>query len=146
MDRTDNKTKMLVMAPVTIAIVLLGFASFIEFTGDVSPIERQVLNFEYKRLNVKEIEAALPVKILEWAFDPGRVKNEYALPETSDEAVENEDPEVSMIIISGDSSMAMIDGRLVKEGDIIDDTRVVKIEADRVLLNNEESKWIYVKE
>lgn len=134
------------MVPMAFAIILFGVTSFIEFREPLSPVEQQVLNFEYRQLKIEEIPAAVPADILKGLFDPPPIEQVYEKPERSDMTVTTVDLEVSLIIVSGDSRMAMIDGRLVKEGDIIDDTRVVKIESNRVLLNNKGNKWIYVKE
>ena len=60
--------------------------------------------------------------------------------------VEEKDPVVSLIVISGKNKMAMIEGAPVKEGEYYDDKRIVKIEPDRVLLKNVKSKWVYIGE
>lgn len=144
MENTDNRTKILVMVPVAFAIILLVIANSIEFEDNLSPVEKQVLNFEYRRLQIIEKQAAEPVNDLKGPFDPVRFEQGGAA-EISDVPEQNKELEVSLIIVSGDSKMAIIQGVIVKEGDFIDDTRVVKIEAERVLLNNNGDKWIHVK-
>jgi len=48
-----------------------------------------------------------------------------------------------MILVNRNKKIAIIDGRLVKEGDVIDQNRIARIEKDKVLLkNNEGEKWL----
>lgn len=144
MELTDIKTKILVMAPVAFAIILLSFANTIEFEDGLSSFERQALNFEYRRLNIQEKEVVVLVKRLKGPLypDPLDPDNFSGGAEIAEEPPR---PEVSIISISGNSKMAIIQGILVKEGDIFNDARVVKIESERVLLKNGKNKWIYIK-
>ena len=145
MDQVDNKTRILGMVPVVFAIVLLGLAHNIEFGDGFSPAELQVLDFKYRQMSIQEKQIAVPVKILEGPLYPDPLKKGNKMSGRPDAAVTTDDLEVSLIIISGDSKMAMIQGVLVKEGDIIYDKKVVKIEPDRVLLKNKENELIYLK-
>ncbi len=42
--------------------------------------------------------------------------------------------------------MALIDDRLVKEGDRIDDKKIARIEPDRILVGDRTLKWEYLRE
>lgn len=139
----DIKTKILAMVPVAVAIILLGLANNIEFEDGFSPTDLQIINFEYRHLSIQEKQAVAPVNILQEPLDYGRLGPDH---EISDIDAKSGDIEVSLIIVSGNRKMAIIQGVIVKEGDVIEGKRVVKIESKRVLLNDGENKWIYVKE
>lgn len=144
MELIDIKTKVLVMAPVVLAIILLGIANTIEFQDGLSSLERQMLNSEYRRVAIQEKKVAVSIDRLKGPLYPDSLDSGDILSST--EVSEKQGPNVSMISISGNSKMAIIEGILVKEGDIINDTRVVTIEIERVLLKNGEDKWIYMKQ
>ena len=145
MEHTDIKTKILFMVPVAVAIMLLFFVYKIEFKGGFSPVELQVMNFEYRPLSIPEKQAAVPVKILKGPLYPDDASDTgHEMSGRHDAAITTGDLEVSLIIISGGSKMAIIQGVLVKEGDIVDDKKVVKIEPGRVLLKNKIKQWVNV--
>lgn len=140
----DIKTKVLTMVPVAFAIMLLVVAGNITFEDGLSKTEYQVLDFKYKDLTIRKKEAAVPEDIFKAPLDRGAKGSEHEISKRSDIAVRGDDLEVSLVIVSGSSKMAIIQGVLVKEGDIIDDKKVVKIEPNRVLLKDKTNQWINV--
>jgi hypothetical protein len=58
--------------------------------------------------------------------------------------VKEDDCDVRMVLIQEGRKIALIDGRIVKEGDVVNKQKVMRIEKDRVLLKNgsNREKWI----
>jgi hypothetical protein len=58
--------------------------------------------------------------------------------------VKEDDCDVRMVLIQEGRKLALIDGRIVKEGDVVNKQKVMRIEKDRVLLKNggSKEKWI----
>ena len=140
----DIKTKVLTMVPVAFAIMLLVVAGNIKFEDGLSKTEYQVLDFEYRDLSIPKKEAVVPSDIFKAPLDSGRKGAKYEISEGSDIGISRADLNVSLVIVSGNSKMAIIQGVLVKEGDIIDDKKVLKIEPGRVLLKNKINQWVNV--
>lgn len=140
----DIKTKASIIAPAAAAVMLLLLATGISFENGLSKTEQQVLDFEYRDLTVREEEDALTVDTAEGPLDWGRETSGYETPERSGPAAGTDDIEVSLTIVSGETKMAIIQGVLVKEGDLIDDKKVIRIEPGRVLLKNKINQWVNV--
>ncbi|OQX80200.1 MAG: hypothetical protein B6D56_05605 [Candidatus Omnitrophica bacterium 4484_70.1] len=49
---------------------------------------------------------------------------------------------LSAIFYSSKNSFAVIDGHILKEGDMIDDKKIVRIEPKKVVLKNEEGEYV----
>ena len=140
----DNKTKCLIALPPALVIVLLISAFSISFEMTLSNIEQKILDFWSLDLTIEEqqvvrIKENLPSPI---AFD--RSVPIEAVHKKSNVARRDEfkSKDISLIVISGASKMAMIRGVPVKEGDFIDDNKVERIEPDRVLIKNTTSRWV----
>src|SRR3990172_8565513 len=59
---------------------------------------------------------------------------------------EIEAKKISLILISDGLKMAIIDGTVVNEGDVINDCRIVKIEKDKILLKDQAGEeWIKIE-
>lgn len=57
--------------------------------------------------------------------------------------VSDEEPKVSLILINDGRKMAIINDKVVKEGDVINQIKVVKIENKRVLIKSKKGdKWL----
>jgi hypothetical protein len=52
---------------------------------------------------------------------------------------------VSLIMLDKKGALAIVNNRLVMEGDTFDGVLVKRIEADRVLLKGKESRWVYME-
>ena len=139
------KTKILVMLPVALAIILLIIANNIEFKDGFSAAELRVLNFKDRQVNIQQKSIVAHVKILRGPIYPDQSASKDGMRTRSNITIKADATEVSLIVISGMSKMAIIQGVPVNEGDFIEDKKVVKIEAERVLLKGTENKWIYMK-
>jgi hypothetical protein len=144
----DNKTKILIAFPVVLVIILMVIADHIPFVKDFSSAEKQVLNFKPADLKIKEermaplngdIKSPMDFVYAETVRRPAP-KKAVQVPQK-----DYNDRSVSLIVISGGRKMAIIEGRLVKEGDRVDGMKIAAIEPGRVLLENETSQWLYMK-
>ena len=58
-----------------------------------------------------------------------------------------EERKVSLVLINGKRKMAIINGIVVREGDSISNSRVIKIEKNRVLLKDKlRQEWVKIEE
>lgn len=150
----DNKTKILIIFPPVLAIILIFVATSITFKDELSEAERQTLvftppDFKIKRRQIIHVEKELKSPIV-----PG-VSTAKGLPPSKTEVdlasqiltsqIEYNNNALSLIVISGKRKMAIIKGVIVKEGDSIEGMKVVKIEPQRVLLSNKTTQWIYIE-
>lgn len=143
----DNKTKILIAFPVVLVIILIFAANHIPFGKDFSNAEKQVLEFIPADLNIKEEKMAPVSRVLNSPMDFIYTETVES-PALKDDPVPQKDHDersVSLIVISGGKKMAIIEGRLVNEGDKIDGMKIAAIEPGRVLLENETSQWLYLK-
>jgi len=142
--RVIGKTRILIILPVVFIVICAAAAFYIPFDRTVTDVEMQVLNFIPSSLKVVSTPVIVRALKGEGPFDFAS-----AQPVT-DHAAEHLGKEqgatVSLIVISGDSRMAVIDGMTVQEGDSIRGMRIAKIESDRILLQNRSSQWLYLKE
>ncbi len=143
----DNKSKILIVFPIVLVIIFAVAANYVPFREGFSDTERGMMDFMQSDLTVKVKEYIRSAKALQgpFAFNfaaPGRKVqdvNKAALREREDRM------RVSLIVISGESRMAMVNGNIVTEGERIDDMKIIKIEPERVLLRNKTSKWVYME-
>ncbi len=144
----DNKTKILIAFPIILVIILIFVAGYVPFSKDFSDAEEQILEFIPADLKIKELKRLLvsgginsPIDFkLSQIVQKSDSKGDTAPQE---DQIENN---VSFIIISGKRKMAIIDGRLLTEGDQIDGVLIAAIEPGRVLLKSKISQWVYMDE
>ncbi len=144
----DNKTKILIAFPVILVIILIFAAGYVPFSKDFSVAEEQILEFITSDLKIKEVKRLLvsggtnsPIDFKQSQIVKKSVSKGNTAPQ--EDHIENN---VSLIIISGKRKMAIIDGRLLMEGDQIDGALIAAIEPGRVLLKNKISQWVYMDE
>jgi hypothetical protein len=143
----DNKTKILIAFPFVLVIILIFVANHIPFVKDFSYAEKRVLEFMPADLKIKEEKMAPAIGVLNSPMDFIYTET-VERPALKDDPVPQKDHDersVSLIVISGGKKMAIIEGRLVKEGDRVDGMKIAAIEPGRVLLENEKSQWLYLK-
>lgn len=144
----DNKTKILITFPVILVIILIFIAGYVPFAKDFSTAEEQILEFIPADLKIKEVK-----RLLESGGINGPI--DFKLSQIVQKSASKDDTAsqkghikrtVSLIIISGKRKMAIIEGKLLKEGDRIDGAMIAAIEPGRVLLKNKISQWVYMEE
>ncbi len=145
----DNKTKILIFFPFALAIILAVAANYIPmpFNSGLSEAELRISAFASTGPAIKEkqrINANQDIKsLLDFNYSPAA---ETSLPEVNIAPHKDyKEKSLSLIIISGESRKAIIEGVPVKEGDKIADMTIVKIENDRVLLKDKTLKWMYLE-
>ena len=135
----------LISIPV-IALIIIFVISKVKFAPSFSPVEQKVFSFTYE--NSPRITAKKPLLITS-------VKNPIDSIQTSDQGFPKAslaemvpppaamDKRISFILINQKRKLAIIDGKLVHEGDKVDNHTISKIEKDKVLLKNKEGeKWL----
>jgi len=147
----DKKTIFMIALPPLLIVMLFITALIVPFEMTLSGVEQEILRFwnddlKIQEQDVRQISDNLPSPIvfrqsdLEKAIENKGKGEGSALKEPND--LVNMD--ISLIVISGKSKMAMIRGVPVKEGDMIADMKVERIEPDRVLIKNKTSRWIEI--
>lgn len=132
------------MAAIFSAIIV---SSVVKFKAELPPKEADIMKFSYTRVR---ITGKLPIAVssLQSPIEipsPGQA----AFPKTplSELAPKGQPQEkLSLIFINKGKKMAVINGIVVKEGDVTDIGRVEKIERGRVLINREQEKiWMKIE-
>jgi hypothetical protein len=143
----DKKIILFIVSIPLIAILVIFMVTKVTFDLSLSPMERKLFNFNYE--NIPKIAERSVTQI-------GSLKNPIALTHSSSQKGFPDTPlaelsppsspaekRVSMILVNKNRKIAIIDGKLVNEGDVVDRHRIARIEKDRVLLKNKEGeKWL----
>jgi hypothetical protein len=143
----DNKKIIvfLVLIPVAAVMIILT-SSQAKFAPSFSPAERKVFNFTYGRIPDISERQPLSISSIRNPIDLQR-GGEHGFPKTAlAEMVpppETAERRVSFILVDQKKKLAIIDGKFVHEGDVIDKHRIARIEKDKVLLKGKEGeKWL----
>jgi len=143
----DKKIITLIVSIPLVAVLLIFVISKVKFELALSPVERKIFSFNYE--NIPRIVERKPITVNQIgspiSLTISKTPDEY--PRTS--LAEMAPPpgatekKVSFILVKQDRKFAIIDGKLVSEGDIIDHQKIAKIEKDRVLLKDREGeRWL----
>ena len=135
----------LALIPV-VAVMIILISSKAKFAPSFSPAEQKVFNFTYERIPGISERQPLSVSSIKTPIDLRR-GGEQGFPKTAlAEMVpppETAEKRVSFILVNQKKRLAIIDGRFVHEGDVIDNHKIAKIEKDKVLLKGKEGeKWL----
>lgn len=144
----DNKTKILIALPLVLIITLSVAAVYIPFQIDLSGSEREILNFNPENLEFRKKKDIVISSNLHSPIDfSARIAdNSSGLEGDLVHKLDYNDKGLSLIVISGEKKMAVINGSLRKEGDFVDGMKVARIEPGKVLLKDKGSQWLYLKE
>lgn len=145
----DNKTKIIIIFPPVLIIILIFMAYSIPFEEKISESERQILEFTPSDIKIKKREVIHVKRLLKSPID-FKISGAGDLSSSTSEndlvsKIGYNGNTLSLIVISSKSRMAIIKGFVVKEGDSIEGMKVAKIEPQRVLLKNKALKWIYLE-
>jgi hypothetical protein len=159
----DKRTGVLLAVPFVIIAAVLLFLPAKKFAPTLSGAEKDFAAFStgtvpaiIKRYPVTAVALESPLKIpsvlVQKKEFPGQPLSQVAPPpgQTLPQAVLTPVTPityvVTLILANNDKKMAIINGIVVKEGGIINDSTVEKIEKNRVLLKNKkESRWLKVE-
>lgn len=139
----DRKTRILVTLPIAFTIILAVVAYYIPFGRILSDSEAEILNFLPSEFKIRTKRIKYTYKNADAPFDFSRPVNNEQM--SSREVQHEKKDGLSLVVISGSKKMAIIHGKLVKEGDDVNGMKVAKIETDRVLLGGKTMKWLYLE-
>lgn len=131
------------------AILIIFLVSKVKFDLSLSPLEKKLFYFNYESTPkiiermpapVKSIKSPIVIsKLPERGFPDAPLISVTPPLSGADRA----DRKVSLIFVNKNRKMAIIDGKLLHEGDVFDHHRIARIEKDKVLLKNKEGeKWL----
>jgi hypothetical protein len=139
----DNKTKIVLLLPLIVSALLAASAVMIPFEKSLSETERMLLNFISSDLRVRERQAAKLTSYIKGPFDFTVKKT--VVRDDKVTRIDYNDKSLSLVVISGNSKMAIIGGQVVREGDIVYGMKVSKIEPQKVLIKNKTAEWLYLE-
>ena len=133
------------------AILIIFLVSKVTFDLSLSPLEKKLFYFNYESTPkiieripapVKPIKSPIVIsKLPERGFPNAPLIS--VTPPLSGADRSGADRKVSLIFVNRNRKMAIIDGKLLNEGDVFDHHRIARIEKDKVLLKNKEGeKWL----
>jgi hypothetical protein len=135
---------LIICSVIAIALVLFG-VSQISFDLHLSPAERGILLFRHEKPSIKERQFTM-MPTLKNPMESGSMERRgYPSVKLSDIAPP-EQQRVSLVLIRGEKRIAIIDKHVVREGDSINDGRIVRIEKGGVLVKNKEGeRWLRIQ-
>jgi hypothetical protein len=142
----ENKKIIIFLISIPVAALIIIFAiSKVKFAPSFSPVEQKVFSFAYEntpRITERKQSAVSSVKN---PIDPTKT-SEQGFPKASLEEIvppPATEKRISFILINKNRRLAIIDGKLVHEGDKVDKHTIARIEKDKILLKNKEGeKWL----
>lgn len=141
-----RKFLVILIASVVAPMASVAFLSIINMKPTLLPLEREVLGFRAPPSpsveNRNLVLSGLRNPINEQARDYPPI----ALAEVAPAQGAAAEGEVSLIVVGRATKLAVIQGTVLKEGDVFRGTRIAQIKKDGVLLKNgKEEKWLMVK-
>jgi hypothetical protein len=144
-----NENKRIIVFLVSIpavALIIIFMISKVNFAPSFSPVEQKVFSFTYennpkiawrKQSLISSIKNPIdPTKTSEQGFPKDSLEEMVPPPATAGRRV-------SFILVNQNKKLAIIDGKLVHEGDRVDNQTIARIEKDKILLKNREGeKWL----
>lgn len=146
----DKKFFVYIAAPVIVSLILIIASSRIRFKPSLSPAEQKASGFSFERSRI----VLRPLVVAPTVQSPIEIRPIIArkefpkipLSKLAPQPNAGEDRKLSMVLIKNGRKIAILNGIVVKEGDIIDRSVVKKIESSRVLIvTGKEEKWIKIE-
>jgi hypothetical protein len=144
----EDKKILLIIATIPIVAILMIFLiSKVTFDLSLSSMEKKLFNFNYENIPKITERASTQIYALKNPIAISKSSPRLEFPETP--LAELSPPSapagkrVSMILVNKNRKIAIIDGKVFNEGDIIEKHRIARIEKDKVLLINKEGEtWL----
>ncbi len=137
---------------IALPFILIFFSiiisSLVKFKPVLSPTERALSRFSYEKVLLIDKQPLQVTKLNSPIKMPDHSQKDILRVPISGAALHNEieAKKISLILISDGLKMAIIDGTVVNEGDVINDCRIVKIEKDKILLKDQAGEaWIKIE-
>lgn len=148
----DSKLITLLSTPFIAGTALISIASLIEFKPELRPMEDELFRFSPVSANiVLKKEPVIVTGFLKSPVGINAKKKAKNLKLKSSHVSETGNKKViakklTFILINESRKMAIINDLVLSEGDIVADSRVLMIEKDRVLINEEDSgeRWLKI--
>jgi hypothetical protein len=143
-----NIITLMTMSLASILILIIGL-SFIKFKPSLFPRENELTQFNYERVKIIERNTVV-VSGLKSPIEIPSYSEKKDFPTTSLTDVVPVTPieelKVSFVLIRDHAKMAIISGKVVREGDVIKAGKIKKIQKDGVLIKEKEGeKWLKIK-
>jgi hypothetical protein len=142
----NNKIIIFLVSIPVIAIIIIFIILRVNFAPSFSPTEQKVFTFTDEHIPKLTERRSLSVSSLKSPINLTQSR-ESEFPTTS--LAEIVPPpaiagkRVSFILVNQKRKFAIIDGKLVHEGDKMDNHSIARIEKDKILLKNREGeKWL----
>lgn len=139
----NNKIKILLLLPPVLILLCIFIANSIPFDQSFSESESRIRDFISSDLKISDIKKTGIAGHIKGPFDFTR--SIATIPNDKVSNLDYNDSSLSLTVISDNARMAIINGELVKEGDLLDGMKIQKIEPERVLINNKTAKWLYLE-
>ncbi|MFN3532394.1 MAG: hypothetical protein ACK41Q_07770 [Candidatus Brocadia sp.] len=134
--------------PFVVIFFSIIISSLMKFKPVLSPIERKLSRFTYEKLQLFDNQQLQATKLKSPVKMPDPSQKDILRVPISGAVLHNEidAKRISLILISDGLKIAIIDGTVVNEGDVINDCRIVKIEKDKILLKDRAGEeWIKIE-
>ena len=147
----ENKLDLLIIGLPVLVILSLLVVSQVTFGVALSPQEQALLDFRSESIPrmvqrnppaLARVASPIPLVMASEKDYPQELLGDIA-PAKGGNPTEERQLAVSLIVVGRGKKLAIISGVVTKEGDVIDQQRVVRIERDRVLLKDKEGeRWL----
>jgi hypothetical protein len=129
-----------------VAVIIITMISKMQFAPSFSPEEQKVFNFTSQQIPKLTQSKEISVSSIKCPIDVSK-SSEKGFPKTSlTEMVPppaTTEKRLSFILVNQKRKLAIIDGKLVHEGDVLGDHKIAKIEKNKILLRSREGeKWL----
>jgi hypothetical protein len=142
-----------------VVIIVFGLSYIIDIKPSLSPQEKRFARFSYEKVKIVERKPAVLVNIkspLEDAEGRGREFPSEALADIAPvirdeknkgmEKEKNTTQKLSLILIKDHAKLAIVNGIVVREGDMTKSGKVQKITKDGIILKDSEGeKWLKIE-
>jgi hypothetical protein len=143
---------------VMVIIIVFGLSYIIDIRPSLLPQEKQFARFSYEKVNIVERKPAAlaniksPLEVVE-----GRTKDFPSealtdiVPVVRDDKIKAEKEKdatqkLSLILIKDHAKLAIVNGAVVREGDMTKSGKVLKITKEGIILKNSEGeKWLRIE-
>lgn len=155
----------LLAAPFVLMALIAGVVFMVTFKPALTQHDREVMAFKFEQPAIAEKKTAVPsvlaspVRVVtgqkqefpihpltQLAPPPETVPSKQATPPVAPVAPVTHPAKVSFILINERGKMAIVNGQVVHEGDVLGKRRIGEIRRDRVSLRSTEGeKWLYLR-
>jgi hypothetical protein len=145
MDDHDKRWNLYLASPFIMGLVLAFIASSVKFGPALSPTEKDLLAFTPESVDVMERDPIFVNKALKSPIKIQVVSTKRNI--RSPKRSLSPEKKVSFILIKRDKKLAIINGLVLKEGDTMSDSKIVRIKQDRVFIRESggEGRWLKIE-